>query len=174
MEYKIVVTGTAAVGKTTAINSLSDVPPVVTDECATDELSEVKATTTVAFDFGEVELEDGIVVRIYGTPGQERFRHMWEIIAEGALGFIILVDATRPDPVEDLAIYLTNFKQYIEETSVVVGITRGELKPECIDDVYQYLDSKSLAFPVMAVDPRDKADMTLLMLSLVAMLECSC
>jgi len=172
MEYKIVVTGTAAVGKTTAITSLSDNPPVTTDQEATDDLAEIKATTTVAFDFGEIILDDDTIVRVYGTPGQERFRHMWEIIAEGAMGFIILVDATRPDPVADLDIYVTNFAQFIADTTTVIGITRGDGVPDCSDALYDYLEKNNLAFPIMPVDPRDKSDMTELMLSLLAMLEC--
>ena len=171
MELKIVITGTAAVGKTTAIQSLSDNCAVTTDQCATDDLAEVKETTTVAFDFGEVELDDQTVVRIYGTPGQERFRHMWEIIAEGALGFIILVDASRADPVEDLSIYLSNFGEYIDATAAVVGVTRSDNYPNCVDTLCDYLEQRELAMPVMTVDPRDKSDMTLVMLSLLAMLE---
>ncbi len=172
MEYKIVITGSAAVGKTTAIHSLSDRPPVSTDQIATDDLSSVKETTTVAFDFGEIDLEDGLVVRVYGTPGQDRFRHMWEIIAEGALGFIILVDATRDDPIADLDIYLSNFKQFIEETSAVIGITRAQENPACEDAIYQHLEASGQFYPVMPVDPRSREDMRETLFSLLAMLEC--
>ncbi|GAA6169941.1 GTP-binding protein [Sessilibacter corallicola] len=170
-ELKLVITGTAGVGKTTAIHSLSDKPPIVTDADTTDELSEIKDTTTVAFDFGEIYLDDA-TVHVYGTPGQERFRHMWEIIAEGALGFILLVDARRKDPIADLEIYLDNFRQYIESTSAVIGVTRTETEGgQCIEDLYNYLEQKQLFYPIMAVDPRDKSDMSQLMLSLLAMLE---
>ena len=172
MEYKIVITGSAAVGKTTAINALSDRPPVCTDQCATDELAEIKETTTVAFDFGEIDLDDESVVRIYGTPGQDRFRHMWEIIAEGALGFIILVDASRANPTEDLDIYLSNFARFIEETSAVIGITRLQDNPTCEEAIYKHLEQAGLFLPVMPVDPRSKEDMTEVLLSLLAMLEC--
>ncbi|WP_317931177.1 GTP-binding protein [Halioxenophilus sp. WMMB6] len=166
------ITGTAAVGKTTAIQSISDRPPVTTDQAATDGLAIVKDTTTVAFDFGEIVLPDETIVRVYGTPGQERFRHMWEIIAEGALGFIILVDASRDEPVVDLDMYLANFQKNIAESSAVVGVTRSEQNPNVMNEIYQYLENQQLIYPVMAVDPREKTDMKQLLLSLIAMLEC--
>lgn len=171
-ELKLVITGTAGVGKTTAIQSLSDRPPIATESDTTDELSEIKSTTTVAFDFGEIYLDDGNVVHVYGTPGQERFRHMWEIVAEGAIGFIILVDSSRDDPVADLKMYIDNFKTYIDETSAVIGVTRiNEFNGQCIEDLYCFLEKEALFYPIMAVDPRDKSDMSQLMLSLLAMLE---
>ena len=173
-ELKFVITGTAGVGKTTAICALSDVPPIATDTDTTDELSLIKNTTTVAFDFGEVILDDGARVRIYGTPGQERFRHMWEIIAEGALGLIILVDNSRPDPIDDLKIYIDNFQKLIEETSVVIGVTRCNGSDRVsIDDYYAYLERRELFCPVLEADPRSREDMVALMDALMAMLECA-
>ena len=171
-EFKFVITGTAGVGKTTAICALSDVPPVATDADTTDDLSIIKSTTTVAFDFGEVVLEDGARVRIYGTPGQERFRHMWEIIAEGALGLIILVDNSRPDPLDDLMIYMSNFKQLIEDTGVVIGVTRCNGSDRVsIDDYYSFLERRDMFCPVIEADPRSREDMVVLMDALMAMLE---
>lgn len=173
-ELKFVITGTAGVGKTTAICALSDVPPVATDADTTDELSLIKNTTTVAFDFGEVVLDDGVRVRIYGTPGQERFRHMWEIIAEGALGLIILVDNSRPDPLDDLNMYIDNFQQLIEETGVVIGVTRCSGSDRVsIDDYYACLERRELFCPVLEADPRSREDMVALMDALMAMLECA-
>lgn len=171
-ELKIVITGTPGVGKTTALASVSDIPPVRTEADTSDELAELKDTTTVAFDFGEIMLEGDVCLRIYGTPGQIRFRYMWEILAEGALGFIILVDATRPDPIADLSIYVENFAAFIKDTSVVIGITRSS---EDIDyePFYQYLEEQGLCFPVIRVDPRDKDDMVELIMTLIAMLEYS-
>ncbi|RLU02312.1 MAG: GTP-binding protein, partial [Ketobacter sp.] len=133
-----------------------------------------KNTTTVAFDFGEVILDDGVRVRIYGTPGQERFRHMWEIIAEGALGLIILVDNSRPDPLQDLMMYIDNFQQLIAETGFVVGVTRCDRSDRVsIDDYYSYLESRELFCPVIEADPRSREDMVALMDALMAMLECA-
>lgn len=171
-ELKFVITGTPDVGKTTAIKSLSDAPPVITDTHTTDDLQQQKARTTVAFDFGEIALDDGDVVRIYGTPGQERFKHMWEIIAEGALGLIILVDDTRQDPVQDLDIYIQNFKTLIEDTGCVVGITRTEQTGRTdLTPFEDYLAQLGYGFPVLPADPRDKDDMVMLMDVLMSILE---
>ncbi|VUD68979.1 hypothetical protein TDB9533_04342 [Thalassocella blandensis] len=170
-ELKFVVTGTPGVGKSTALNSVCDSLPIATEATTSDDLSAVKETTTVALDFGEVLLDDGTCLRIYGTPGQIRFKHMWEIISEGALGFIILIDATRKDPVEDLSIYIENFQPYISQTSAVVAITRD---PDCsLEPYYNYLESNGLCFPVMCADPRDRDDMTEVLMALIAMLEFS-
>ena len=171
-ELKFVITGTAGVGKTTAITALSDVPPVCTDAATTDELAQIKDVTTVAFDFGEVHLDGGICVRIYGTPGQERFRHMWEILAEGALGLIILVDDTRPDPISDLSMYIHNFLDLINATGLAVGVTRlNTAAGRSLEPYYSYLDDVGLSCPVLECDPRSREDMVVLMDALMATLE---
>ncbi len=171
-ELKFVITGTAGVGKTTAITAISDVAPVCTDTATTDDLAQIKEVTTVAFDFGEVMLEGDVCVRIYGTPGQDRFRHMWEILAEGALGLIILVDNTRPDPISDLSMYIHNFLDLINKTGVAVGVTRSELPSSyTLDHYYNYLEDVGLSCPVLEVDPRQRDDMVNLLDALMATLE---
>lgn len=171
-ELKFIITGKAGVGKTTALTSISDIPPVCTDAETTDELAEIKSTTTTAFDFGEIYLEDGTAIRIYGTPGQERFRHMWEILAEGALGLVILIDHSSPDPIQDLEIYLENFSKLISETGVIIGVTRVDRDDnDALGRYYHYLETRSIFCPVMAVDPREKDDMVELMDSLLSCLE---
>jgi signal recognition particle receptor subunit beta len=102
---KIVVTGPFGVGKTTLIDSVSEIRPLHTEEHLTeasvsvDNLAGVrdKTTTTVAIDFGRISLAGGIVLYLFGTPGQERFRSLWADIAYGALGALVLVDTRRID-----------------------------------------------------------------------------
>ncbi|GGJ85416.1 hypothetical protein GCM10011583_16320 [Streptomyces camponoticapitis] len=102
---KILVAGPFGVGKTTLIDSVSEIRPLHTEEhlseasVAVDDLAGVreKTTTTVAIDFGRISLEAGIVLYLFGTPGQERFRSLWADIAHGALGALVLVDTRRID-----------------------------------------------------------------------------
>ncbi|MFE5212197.1 ATP/GTP-binding protein [Streptomyces sp. NPDC056600] len=102
---KIVVVGPFGVGKTTLIDSVSEIRPLHTEEhlteasVAVDDLDGVrdKRTTTVAIDFGRITLGEETVLYLFGTPGQERFRALWADIAYGALGALVLVDSRRLD-----------------------------------------------------------------------------
>jgi signal recognition particle receptor subunit beta len=88
-QYKIIFTGPVGVGKTTAIQSISDVPPIKTDAAAGDMTKARKSETTVAMDYGIMHLDDGEKIHLYGTPGQERFDFMWDILSVGGLGLRI-------------------------------------------------------------------------------------
>ena len=133
--YKIVFTGPVGAGKTTAIAALSDVPPVTTDEHATDMTQERKPTTTVAMDYGLMKLADDQRIHLYGTPGQERFDFMWEILVEGGIGLVLLLDGSRPAPHKDMLFFLDAFRDFIASTSVVIGVTRTDLAPDLSLDV---------------------------------------
>lgn len=171
-QLKFIFTGTPGAGKTTAIAAISDFPPVSTDASVTDELIEVKEGTTVAMDFGELTLDSGERIGLYGTPGQERFRHMWEILINGGLGLIILVDNSRPDPIADLKIYLDNFKQFILDTGAVIGITRSDLNPKIGLQNYQdFLEKEGWVLPIFEADARSKDDVLLLLDMLMATVE---
>jgi signal recognition particle receptor subunit beta len=170
-EYKILFTGTMGAGKTTAISAVSQTKVVSTDVANLDSASS-KATTTVGMDYGEVRLDDGSVLRLYGTPGQERFRFMWEILAQGALGLILLVDNSRPAPLEDMQMYLDNFKPLVERGSVVIGVGRTDTHPEPGIEAYQdYLAERELMLPVLSVDVRVREDVLMLFDVLLSILE---
>ncbi len=100
---KILVAGGFGVGKTTMVGSVSEIEPMRTEEIITaesigvDDLAgvEEKSTTTVAMDFGRITISEGLVVYMFGTPGQNRFWFMWDELAEGALGAVVLADTRR-------------------------------------------------------------------------------
>ena len=163
-EHKILFTGTMGAGKTTAIAAVSEIPPMRTDVRNTDD-SVSKATTTVALDNGEK-------LRLYGTPGQERFAFMWRILARGALGLIILIDNTRPDPLGDLDIYLENFAELIEQTGCVVAVGRMETQPfPGIDDFAQRMEAKGVLCPVLPANVTDSKQVLQLLELLLIQLE---
>ena len=103
---KIIFSGTVGAGKSTAINALSDIPPVSTEALASDDTAKLKKTTTVAMDYGVLNLPDGEKVMLYGTPGQERFSFMWDILSEGGIGMVLLINNANTDPLSDLKGYL--------------------------------------------------------------------
>ncbi|MEV6792187.1 ATP/GTP-binding protein [Streptomyces sp. NPDC051320] len=100
---KILVVGHFAVGKTTLIGTLSEITPLRTEERMTQAAADIddlrgapgKETTTVALDFGRLTLSDELVLYLFGTPGQQRFVELWEDMARGSLGALLLVDPAR-------------------------------------------------------------------------------
>ncbi|HOB61390.1 MAG TPA: ATP/GTP-binding protein [Candidatus Competibacteraceae bacterium] len=171
-QIKFIFTGPPGAGKTTAIAAISEFPPVSTDVLSTDDLAKTKEKTTVAMDFGQITLDNGLKIGLYGTPGQERFRFMWEILVQGGLGLIVLIDNRRPDPLKDLEIYLDNFSEFIDKTDAVIGITCSDVKETpTLDDYQDVLQKRGQVFPVFSVDAREKEDVLFLLNALLTCLE---
>lgn len=170
-EFKLVLTGTMGAGKTMAIASVSDTAPIVTDVASSD-LSSSKLTTTVGLDFGTLTLDNGDRLRLFGTPGQARFDFLWKLLARGALGLIILVDNSRPRPLEDLQVYLDGFADELAHLPCTIGVGRLDTHPvPPLSAFSEALALRNHVFPVLEVDVRRRADVLLLIDSLLAQVE---
>jgi uncharacterized protein len=112
---KIVVTGPFGAGKTSLISTISEIDVLSTEKGVTDRPAEDKPKTTVAMDFGRLTVDEDLALYLFGTPGQKRFDFMWEILAEGMLGFVVMIDAQRPDATEEAADIL----QFFRDTATV-------------------------------------------------------
>ncbi|WP_313459939.1 ATP/GTP-binding protein [Stenotrophomonas sp.] len=156
-EHKIVVLGTMGCGKSTLVRAIATGAVVDTDVLNSDREGADKASTTVAMDYADIDLPNGDRLRLYGTPGQQRFDFLWPILLQGASGVVLLLDATRAAAVAELEAYLAVLKQHATQVPAVVGITRVDLAPQFDLEACTTLagwDQRVL--PVMPVDARDR------------------
>ena len=132
----MVITGPFSSGKTEFIRSISEIDVVTTERgISSDTERQVKDYTTVAMDFGRITVDDDLVLYLFGTPGQRRFDFMWEILAEGMLGFVVMVDSTKPETFREAKSILETFKAYAP-TPYVVAANKQDLQDAWnIDDL---------------------------------------
>jgi len=143
---KIVVTGPFNAGKTEFIRSVSEIDVVSTERKITAEAEKVKSSTTVAMDFGRITVDDELVLYLFGTPGQKRFDFMWEILSEGMLGFIVMVDSAHPETFREARSILETFHAYAPTPYVVAAN-----KQDC-DDAWEAEDLRL----ALRLDPQVK------------------
>jgi small GTP-binding protein len=118
---KMVITGPFAAGKTEFIRTISEIDVVSTERRITSEAERIKDATTVAMDFGRITVDEDLVLYLFGTPGQKRFDFMWEILSEGMLGFIVIVDSTRPETFREARSILDTFRGYAATPYVIAA-----------------------------------------------------
>jgi uncharacterized protein len=119
---KIVITGAYSAGKTNFIRAISDIDVVSTEHAVTDHAErELKAETTVALDFGTMAISDDITLYLFGTPGQERFDFMWDILATGCIGYVVVVDSCRPGHLNETRRLMARFAEIVDVPFVVAA-----------------------------------------------------
>lgn len=173
MLHKILFAGPVGAGKTSAIAVVSDSGVVQTEARASDDVKARKPRTTVAMDYGTLRLDQDATIQLLGTPGQPRFEFMWEILAEGALGVVILIDNLRPDPLADLDFYLHSFRGLTQQSgkAAVIGVTRMDMGGPPLSKYRKHLAESGRRIPVLEVDARRRDDVKIVLLSLTAMLD---
>ena len=163
---KIVVTGPIAAGKTTLIRTISEITVLSTERGITDDTKARKAETTVAMDFGRITIDRELVLYLFGTPGQERFDFMWEILGEGMLGYVLLVDSTRPETYTEALGILDAFRTMARVPFVVaVNRTQG-LDPAGEERLRQTLRLDPHV-PIVPCDATDKDSVKAVLLALL-------
>ncbi|HEV2374238.1 MAG TPA: ATP/GTP-binding protein [Streptosporangiaceae bacterium] len=167
---KIVIAGGFGAGKTTLVGAISEVQPIYTEETlttasvASDNLYGVegKTKTTVAMDFGRLTLSSGLILYLFGTPGQERFWFMWEDLCRGALGAVVLADTRR---LEDCFPSVDYFEKGGLPFIVAINAFNGEIEYEP-EEVIAALDLDP-SVPAVVCDARNRGSVRQVLISLL-------
>lgn len=179
MEWSILFMGPVGAGKTRAIRTISDIEVVNTDEEATDETRLLKQNTTVSMDVGTLQLIGSDKLRLLGSPGQDRFDFMWDILIEQAKGIVLVLDHSSTNPVADLDHFMMAIETRLQSRSlpIVIGVTHVDLAPSRSFQLYEeYLTQRSfhgidMLPPVIEMDARDPRQVRVALIAMTALLE---
>lgn len=168
--YKLVVTGAFNAGKTTFVKTLSEIDPINTDKTNHSRIeNKIKTTTTVAMDYGKVKINQHSSVHLFGTPGQDRFDFMREILAEEMHGFIFLVDSTDHHRLEQASELLRVFKGQ-KNVPFLLAANKADKKGLNSEEIRQAL-KLSARQPVVSCIATDKKSARAVVEHLIAMIE---
>ncbi|OSS42754.1 hypothetical protein DESAMIL20_374 [Desulfurella amilsii] len=157
--YKIIVTGSFNSGKTEFIKCVSEIDPITTDKPVTESgLKEIKNFTTVAIDFGIITIDKDIIIHIYATPGQQRFKFIYDILEKNALAIIVLGDITSEESVSNMYKYYREFMK-IKRLPAVFALTKKDL-PNSIEDetIKSLLSNKPQEIPLIKISNKNKEE----------------
>lgn len=164
---KIVITGAYAAGKTQFIKSISDEEALSTDEEATsDEERSLKSHTTVALDFGKIAINPQLALYLFGTPGQDRFDFMWDILAQGCIGYVVMVDSTRPAHLREAINIIHHFNQILQ-VPFVVACNKQDDPSSLPPDYIRYRLGLPLNIPVLPCIANDRESVKTVLLALL-------
>lgn len=160
LPVKLVVCGGYGAGKTTFVGAISEIVPITTEAPITEVSIEIdtgavatKVSTTVALDFGRISLDSGLVLYLFGTPGQARFRFAWDDVTRGAIGAVILVDSSRTaDAFASI--------DFCEARGIPFVVAVNRFEGSLHHDLVDVREALVLAddVPVLGVDARSRAD----------------
>ena len=167
VSYKIIFTGPPGAGKTSALSTLSDIAVVEKKLVAGDNGED--GQTPASMDYGLVNLADGASIHLYGTPTQEYIDVSLETLIEDGIGLVLLIDNSRPKPFADLRCFVKTFREFIDQTALVIGVTKTDTHAApSVEDYHQELKPLGLvAIPVFEVDTRQRKDISLLVEALL-------
>src|SRR5919108_386108 len=164
---KMVVTGPFSAGKTEFIQSVSEIDVVSTERKISSAAERtVKESTTVAMDFGRITFGSDLVLYLFGTPGQDRFDFMWEILSEGMLGFIVLVDGERPESLDEAAHMLELFRG-MAKVPFVIAANKVNGDGDGITAAVRERLTVDVPAPVVTCDARDRESVKEVLLTLL-------
>ena len=136
---KVVVTGPFNSGKTELIRTVSEIPIVTTDKKITDAKAMLKGETTVVMDFGRITVDMDTIVYLFGTPGQERFDFMWDILSKNMLGFIVMIDSSNEGDIDEAEKIISYFKEKSDVPYILVANKQDEPDAASPDEIREAL-----------------------------------
>ena len=164
---KIVVTGPFGAGKTSLISTISEIDVLSTEKAVSQEGDGTKKSTTVAMDFGRLTVDDDLALYLFGTPGQKRFDFMWDILAEGMLGFIVMIDPNSEESLQEAVGILRYFREAASVPFVVAVNKIDGDSDAAVAKVRKRLDLDDTALRVVACNALERESVKTVLLELL-------